>query len=156
MDTPAAKPGELKALLIVHRALLMGLLLFSIVAFYLVYSKTFTDGFQELDKILQVVAIILSAGGFYFGTVLFKKKLLQARELPTAKEKMALYRAACILQWAMIEGPCLFVIISFLLTGNYAFLALAVVLMLLFTMMAPSKLKIAFQLQLSEQEIAEL
>jgi hypothetical protein len=105
---------------------------------------------------LQVVAIILSAGGFYFGTVLFKKKLLQVRELLTVKEKMVLYRAACILQWAMIEGPCLFVIISFLLTGNYAFLALAVVLMLLFTMMAPSKLKIAFQLQLSEQEIAEL
>jgi Ni,Fe-hydrogenase I cytochrome b subunit len=156
MDTPAAKPGELKALLIIHRALLTGLLLFSIVAFYLVYSKTFADGFQELDKILQVIAIVLSAGGFYIGTVLFKKKLAEAKELQTGMPKFAHYRAACILQWALIEGPCLFVIVSFLLTGNYAFLALAVVLMLLFTMMAPSKLKIAFQLQLSEQEIAEL
>jgi hypothetical protein len=48
------------------------------------------------------------------------------------------------------------VIICFLLTGNYAFLTLAAVLILLFAMMAPSRVKIVFHLQLSETEIAEL
>ena len=88
---------------------------------------------------------------------LFKKKLAEARAAITgAKEKMAIYRQACIIKWAMIEGASLFSIICFLLTRNYAFLVLAAVLILLFAMMAPSKLKIIIQLQISEAEIETL
>jgi len=157
MDKPVPQPGGLKALLIIHKALLIGQLLFAAIAFYLVYSKSFTDQFQHLNQILQVIALVFSAAGFYVGSLLFKKKLLQARETLTGlKDKWALYRTACMLQWSMLEAPCIFVIICFLLTGNYAFLALAVALIFLFAMMAPTKLKIVFQLQVSEAEIAEL
>ena len=158
MATTSSGAGTLKTLLIMHKAMLAGQLIFAAVAFYLVYSKSFPfQNLQELDRILQVVALVCSVGGFYTGLLLFKKRLIAAREIqPDSKGKLAVYRQACILQWSLIEGPCLFVIICFLLTHNYAFLALAGVLILIFTMMAPSKMKIAFQLQISEEEVNEL
>lgn len=158
MDKPVPpQSGGLNALLIIHKAMLIGQLLFAVIAFYLVYSNSFTNEFQNLNQILQVIALVFSAAGFYVGSLLFKKKLLQARETLTGtKDKWALYRTACMLQWAMLEAPCIFVTISFLLTGNYAFLALAVTLIILFAMMAPTKFKIVFQLQMSEAEIADL
>jgi hypothetical protein len=72
------------------------------------------------------------------------------------KEKFPAYRSASILQWAILDGPSLFCIICFFLTGNYAFLALSVVIMFLFTMTAPSKSKIILQLQINESEFEDL
>ncbi|MEO5892718.1 MAG: hypothetical protein ABIQ31_20890 [Ferruginibacter sp.] len=154
---PETKPDGLKALLILHRAMLVGQLIFAIIAFYLVYSRSFVVGLQpSTGKILQVITLIFSAAGYYAGNYLFKKKLDQINEMRTAQEKFDLYKGACLLQWILIEVPCIFSIICFLLTRNYAFFALAIVLMLLFTMLAPSKLKMILHLQLNEKEIGEL
>ena len=143
--------------MILHKALLMGQVVFATACIFLVYTKTKSSPAEELDRTLQVVAIVLSAAGFFTGTSLFKKKLVQIRDTQAdAKEKFSMYRSACIIQWALIEGPCLFTIIGFFLTGNYAFIALAAVLILLFTMMGPSKAKIALQLGLSAAEMEEL
>ena len=82
---------------------------------------------------------------------------MQARGLDTGnKSKFDMYRSASIIQWAFIEAPALFCIIGFFLTSNYAFMALAATLMLLFTMMVPSKTKAAFQLGISEADLEEL
>jgi hypothetical protein len=72
------------------------------------------------------------------------------------REKFAKYRMACIIQWAMLEGPCLFCCICFFLVGNYAFLALAVALVLLFALLTPVKIKAALQLGLSSTDMEEL
>jgi hypothetical protein len=157
MEKLVPQSGGLKSLLLIHKAMLTGQLILAGIAFYLIFSNTFSSEFQHLNQILQVIALLFSVAGFYVGSLLFKKKLLQARETLTGiKEKWTLYRAACMIQWALLEAPCIFVIIGFLLTGNYAFLALAGALILLFAMMAPTKLKIAFQLQISEAEMVEL
>jgi hypothetical protein len=157
MATPISNPNALKALLILHKAMLAGQVIFALISFYIVYTGLFTPGLFYLNQVLQVAAIAIIAGGLYIGNLLFKKKLSRAREMEKAvKEKFELYRSACLLQWALIEGPCLFVIICFLLTANYAFLTLAVVLILAFAMMAPSMVKIVFYLKLTEEEIAEL
>ena len=158
MATASSPPGVFRSLLILHKAMLVGQIIFALVAFYLVYSNTFPfQNLRELDRILQVVAICCSVGGVYAGLLLFKRRVLVAREIQAGpKAKLTLYRQACLFQWSLIEGPCFIVIIGFLLTHNYAFLALAAVLILLFSMLAPSKLKIALQLKISEAEVDEL
>ena len=148
-----------KALNILHKTLLAGQIIFTAVVVIAAYSKLQLPVVpEEMDRIFQVIAVILAAAGFFAGSTLFKKQLLKIREMQTAttKEKFGLYRSASILQWALLEGPCLFSIICFFLTGNYAFIALAFVLILLFTMLGPSKLKIALQLGVSEEELADL
>jgi hypothetical protein len=95
---------------------------------------------------------------FFFGGTFFKKKLadIKRNEKAGTKEKLDKYKTASIVQWAMLEGACLFCGVSFFITGNYAFLALALVLMLIFGMLAPIKSKIAFQLGLGISDIEEL
>jgi len=148
----------LKALNIIHKAMLMGQIIFAGICFYLVYSGMEASATEGLDKILQVVAIATTAAGFFTGTYLFKKKLMTIRSMEdgTAAEKFSLYRAACILQWALLEGPSIFCIICFFLTANYAFLVLSGTLIILFAMMAPTKTKVAFQMGITENELGEL
>lgn len=151
------KESDIKALTILHKALLAGQVIFAAVCVFLAYAKMLPTTQEDLDRILQVMAVVLSAAGFIGGNSFFKKRVLEIRDMQTnAKEKLTMYRAACIVQWALLEGPGIFTIICFFITGNYAFIALASVLMLLFAMLAPSKTKIAFQLALSEEELNEL
>lgn len=151
------KSNALKALNIIHKALMMGQVLFAAVCIFLTYTKAIDFSAKELDRTLQVVALIITVGGIFAGISIFKKKLLQLRGMESgAKEKFAQYRAACIIQWALLEGPSLFCIICYFLTGNYAFLALMVVMLLVFAMAAPTKMKVLLQLQISEAELDEL
>ena len=151
------KGNDLRALNLMHKAMLAGQILFAAICFYMLYSKAMVPSLQDMDKIFQVIAIALSAAGFFAGNFLFKKKLSQAREISAGlKEKFALYRSGCVMQWAFLEGPGIFSIVCFFLTGNYAFIALAAVLILLFAILAPSKLKIALLLGVSETEVSEL
>lgn len=151
------KGAAFKILTVLHKALLMSQLLFCGICFYLVYTKSVSPPAKELDKILQVAALIFVAGGIYGGMVFFKKKFIQIRDMQeNAKEKFATYRAACLLQWALLEGPSIFCTICFFLTGNYAFLALVLVILFTFVMTAPSKLKMLLQLQISEAELEDL
>ena len=114
-----------------------------------------TDGSRPRKApVAATASLLLASGGIYGGMLIFKKKLVQIRDLQTGvNEKFALYRAASMVQWALAEGPSIFCTVCLLLTGNYAFLALAVVLMFLFVMIGPSKLKMQLQLQLTESEM---
>lgn len=151
------KGNALKALNIIHKALMTGQIVFASVCIYLIYSKLVLPAAGELDKILQVMALIVTAGGIFAGMSLFKKKLMKIRDTDSgAKEKFDLYRLACIIQWALLEGPSIFCMACFFITGNYAFFALMLVLLFLFAITAPSKMKVLMQLQISETELDEL
>lgn len=151
------KQNGLKTLNILHKALLMGQVFFTAICVFVVYTKSILPPAKELEKVLQVAALIVTVAGIFAGMSIFKKKLMQIREMQSdAKEKFAMYRSASIVQWALLEGPSIFCITCFFLTGNYAFLALAIVIMFLFVLMAPSKNKVIIHLQISEQELDEL
>ena len=144
----------LKMLQFLHKAMLIAMLLFAAVAFYLIYSNTFEPTLQQYDKVLQVVAIALSFGGFFIGSALLKKCIQSVKDnSESAEVKIASYRAVTIIQWALIEGPCLFALICFLLTGNLSFFLLAALFIILFAVTGPNRLKIMLLLQLSEEEM---
>ena len=154
MQVPDKNTGTFRALQIIHRAMLLGLILFAAIAFFLNYSGNFPPALQPYDQILQVIAIVLSIGGFFIGSSLFKKKIFQLRaSVENIDNKLSAYRSVSLVQWALLEVPALFAIICFLLTGNYAFLALAGPLLTLFAINAPAKIKISMLLQVSEDVI---
>lgn len=146
----------LRALSILHTAFVGGLIFFGGIVFFLVYTDAFPP-IKEVDKIMQVAVIIACAAGLYFSITLFKKKVLLIREsFETVDKKMDAFRAACLLQWALLDGPAIFTIIGFLLTGNYAFLVLAGIMIAFLYLLKPTKQKIILQLQLNEKEAEEL
>ncbi len=148
--------GALKAMNILHLAMLAVLVAFSLISTYLVYSGNFTPSMQENQQLLQVAALALAGLGIFFGNRIFKSRLMDIQNMPTLKEKIGFYQSANIVRWALIEGAALFSIVCFLLTSNYAFLALAVALIILFMVLKPTKEKICIQTGISSQELEQL
>jgi hypothetical protein len=141
---------------ILHAALLIGLTLFIIISL-VVTLLGFHKADEQLQRTLQVVCILVSTISVIGGFNIFRKRIFAARNsLGTGEERMEQYRAACILWWALIEGPGLLATISFLLSGNYAFFALAVVHLLILLAFMPRKANIILLLNLTPQEVARL
>jgi hypothetical protein len=145
--------GFFKGLQIMHRAMLSGMIVFAAIIFFLNYSGNFSPALASYNEVLQVAVVLLSLAGFFLGNFLFKKKIASVRELAVLPYKLSVYRVASLIQWALLEVPALFAIVCFLLVGNYAFLALALALVLLFVIVGPSKIKIAMLLQVREEDI---
>ena len=147
------KGGYLKSLKIIHLALLAGQCMFLVVMVFLVVRNILPPVSPSLDKTFQVMALLVSFAAVFGSMRIFKKKLLTINTTAgSIAGKLAQYRTANILQWAMIEGATLFSIICFFLTSNYSFAALAITLIVFFAMLMPAKIKIMLQLQLNEQE----
>jgi hypothetical protein len=141
-----------------HKAMMVGQVIFLSVLFYLVYSKTLLPPLVEHEKILQVAAILFTSITLFSGIGIFKKKLALIKEDPLteAKEKFTKYRQASLLQWSLTEAPVLVCGICYFMTGKMAFLALAALPFLFFVMLAPVKNKIIMKLEISEAELDEL
>jgi hypothetical protein len=146
-----------RSLKILHIAMLVGQIIFLLVVLYLVFSHFIKQVDMNTDKAFQVAAIIIGFTCVFGGIQYFKKQVEKIRQTVTLlSDKANRYRAANIIQWALSEGACLFVIISFQLTGNYAFAVLAAMLIIYFALLSPSKIKAVIHLSLSEAEVAEL
>jgi hypothetical protein len=140
---------------IIHIALLAGMAAFDVVS--LITVKDFIVVDENMQRNLQVVCILLSGISLFAGFKIFKKKIFAARNSQEAgKKRMELYRTACILWWAMIEGPGIAAGIAFMLSGNYAFFALAVFHVLVLLAFSPRKANIVMFLNLDSKEVAGL
>ena len=148
--------NEFKALEILHRALLLGVAVLAVVGVFVVIKGSALHTSPSLDKPLQVAALLLSVGATAAGFLLFNKKIKAIPVTDTAPGRLAAYRAAAIQRWALIEAPIVFSLVSFLLTGNYAFLALGIALMLVLLVTRPARQIIIYLLQLNEKEVREL
>ena len=141
-----------------HKALLTGQIIFIAVIFYLVYSHTFLPILASQQKIMQPIVLIFAAIALFTGKKLYKSKLeqIQADINLSAKEKLIQYRSASILLWALVEAPSMVCGICLLLSGNYAFLALALVIIFYFGTLAPIKSETAVQLSITIENLDEL
>ncbi|OQP50580.1 hypothetical protein A4H97_01695 [Niastella yeongjuensis] len=151
------QPNAFKVLRILHTALLIGMVIFNIVGIVLVQQNIVPASGEDFERIFQVVCILVSGTGLIAGFNLFKKKMIVARNSTgPGEQRMDLYRTACILWWAMIEGPGLLATIGYILTHNYAFFALGVFHLSCLFVFSPRKANIIVLLNLTPQEVARL
>ena len=151
------QPNAFKGLKVLHTALLIGMVIFNIVAIVLVQRNIVPAADESFQRIFQVVCILVSGTMLIAGFNLFKKKMLAARnDTGPGEQRMDLYRASCILWWAMIEGPGLLATIGYILTHNYAFFALGVFHLSCLFVFSPRKANIVVLLNLSSEEVARL
>lgn len=146
-----------KALRVLHLAIAAGLMLFIAIMILLFQTGQLKAIDPSLERTLQVVAVVLSVSLLLVGFNLFKRKMLEARNSPEpGGTRMNLYRTACITWWAMIEGPGILAVVGFMITGNYAFIALAGFHMLLLFLFMPRKENIIVLLNLNSKEVEQL
>ena len=135
--------------------MLAGMVLFCVISAVVHISPRLGTGF-DLNKILQVTVLALSFVLIKTGLSVFDRKLQAIPGAASPVHKLRQYKTAAIIKWAMIEGAVLLSAVSFMITRNYAFIALAFALLLFFAFQGPVKLKLMLQLQLTEQDFAVL
>ncbi len=153
-----AKPNNTFAVFkLIHTALLAGQIIFTAVMAFVVYQLKNSIA-PQLDKPLQVAAILVAAAGFFSGNAIFKKRLgiIQANADWGLAQKFAAYRTANIIQWVLLEAGTLFSVVCYFLVGNQSFLALACMLIILFGLQTPSKAKLALQLFIHPDQLKAL
>ena len=143
----------LKGMKTIHQAMYMGLIFLSATATYLVASKSALDILGSRQDIMQIVAIALSMIAIVAGEKIFKNKIVQLRDKIGTEAKLDLFRQASIIQWALLEVAALFSIVGFFMSRNYAFLALAVGLLLYLIFLAPSAVKTNILTAIPKEEL---
>lgn len=153
------KPSEIKVLVILHSALLVGQALFAIIAFVITYigKSQSTYSFNAYPTQILLLCIGIGIGGYLAGNLVFRKKLEQINsDSKSLSEKFNDYRSACITRWALTEFATLFCIILFFVTRINLLLVVAVALILLFLTTRPSLEKTASDLDVSGAEIEQM
>jgi len=141
-----------KTLSIIHMALAAGQILFAAVTF--IIPKSQEKG--AANDMLIYIAPVLAITCFIAGHFLFLKLLSNIRRDTPLKAKLIAYQSATIIRLALLQGPSLFSIIGFLLTGKLIFLAIVGALVAYFIYVRPSRQKIEDDLNLDYEEKAEL
>jgi len=148
------QPNAFKLLKIIHLALLLGMFLMITIPLYIVLKGMAVAADESLGRTLQMVCVLLSVACVVIGFNIFKRRILAARnDTASADQRMEQYRSACITWWAMIEGPGFMSAISFMLTGNFAFFALAVVHLIILFVFTPRKANIIVFLKLDSKDV---
>jgi hypothetical protein len=151
------QPNAFKVLRILHTALLIGMAMFNIVALVLMQQGFAGKADESFQRVFQIVCVLVSAASLIGGFNIFKKRILEARnDMGPGEQRMELYRAACILWWALIEVPGLMAAIGFRLTHNYAFFALSLFHLLCLLVFTPRKANIIVLLNLNSDEVSRL
>jgi hypothetical protein len=135
---------------VVWVSMLIGQVFFCAIAVFLVNNGAMgiidhSNLNEILIYIVPSIAIICIFSGFY----IFKQRLLALKELTDINAKFTNYKSALIIRWALIEGPSFLAIVSYLLTGNYILLGIAVTIIVIFILFMPNKARTEADLELS-------
>lgn len=142
-----------RTLTIIHIALLFGQLVFLSVALFLKLSSDtiITNGFSFP---FSVVVPLLVIGCLVASKVVYAITTKQAQSKDGITDKMQIFYVATIIKLALLEGPSLFTIVVFLLTGEVYFLIFTLILVLTFIFSKPNREKAIADLKLNFEETA--
>ena len=145
----------LTALNILFYALLAGQLIFLSIVAGLKLAAEFPN-VPGVEQALEYASIILVAGGYLAGNKIFNSRLAQLREQSNLQDQLNGYRGLSIIRWALLEGPVLLTIVSYLLTGQSLLLGFAAGAIVLFITLRPGKDRLIRDLSLSSDAFAQL
>lgn len=132
--------STLKTLAFTHIALLAFQLLFAIVAFACTSRMYF--GVMNMNDQFVFIAPVLALGGFLGGYLIFKKQKFELREKENLDERLTGYQSVLITRFMLIQGPAVFAIIAYVLSGNVFFLVIAGLMSVYFIFLRPTREKI--------------
>lgn len=157
METPRNTVGTFfKTLNLLFAALLAGQVLFAGLAVYTVGAHVPPENQMTLDHILDVVVMAVMISGFFMSNYFYRLRLQEARNEPSLAGKLAAYKTALMLRLSLLEAPALITTFAYLLTGDKVFMGMAVVVILFFISLKPSRENAAGEMKLEEFYIQDL
>ena len=152
MEQSTSYKSDFQAMSVIHLGMIAGLLLFSGIIYFMGMAHN-DDSLAEIFRYLVpgFAAIAILAGRFIGGKI-----LAGVDPQSSLGEKLAVFRNASILRWAMVEGVGLFAVITYFLTGNQMLLIVALACAAYLFTLRPTPAKAAAELKLSEGEFRQI
>jgi hypothetical protein len=136
----------IKSLSIIHMMLLSGMIMFGGFVLFQ-FSGGITPALDTNDTLLLLFPVIV-IGAILASQAIFKKLIAATENKTDLKSKLASYQTATIIKLALIEGPAFLGIVLSMITGNTAYIAIAIVLVIYFLLQKPTLTKVARDLKL--------
>jgi hypothetical protein len=148
----------MKANRILCAALMIGCSAFAIIVLTMMTLSLIEPAVDAREgSIFLIVLVVLAGICFVIARKNYNKSITSAKDsLNTMTEKLNAYRPALTIYMAMCEGPALFGIIVFFLSGNYFALAVTAVMLIAMLSKFPTVTRVIKDLGLSSQEQTEL
>jgi hypothetical protein len=151
VNLPQTPATFLRNITIIHLALAAGQVLFGAVV--LSISKRIIINVRDTHDPMVYLVPLLAITCFILSNFLFKKVLSTAiKPDSTLRQKLLYYQTALIIRLALLEGPSLFGIVAFFLTGSLFFLLISAFLVGYFIYIRPTKGNIEEVLELNYEE----
>ncbi|WP_430412559.1 hypothetical protein [Kordia sp.] len=146
-NTQELTPNKyIKSLSIIHMTLLAGMILFGGFVLFQ-FSGGITPALDTNDTLLLVFPVIVVVA-ILASQAIFKKLIVATESKTDLKSKLVGYQTATIIKLALIEGPAFFGIVLSMTTGNTAYIAIAIVLVIYFLLQKPTLTKVERDLKL--------
>ena len=149
---PQTSKQYFNTITIIHTALLIMQIIFGVIAYFMKSSAMFQNSDLELGSVLLVVSVVVAVGGIAASTFIGKAQIKSARQKTNLKDKLNAYKAALLIKLALLEMPTIFVLVCFLLSGNYYMLAFAMAILILFYINRPSVNNLVMDLELNQAD----
>ena len=146
---PQTSKAFFRTLQIIFLGLISGQILFGLFSLFLNQMEDWKPVAAELMQVLMYVVPAFVIGGYLGGKILFKRSMKAAQNKAGLSEKLAEYRSACIVRYALLEGPSMLALISYLITGEISFLVMAAFIIAIFLTIIPTPQKAATDLELN-------
>ena len=124
---------------LVYFAIIAGVVGFAALSFYLVEiaGKNLSP---ELDDTFKIVVPLLAVSCAFASRFLYSR-LIKKAALAEGSQRIANYQAAILVRLAILEGPCLFAIVAYLLIGNSFYLIILAAILILMLLHKPSRFR---------------
>jgi hypothetical protein len=151
VNLPQTPAIFLRTITLIHLALAAGQVLFGVVV--LSINDRIIINVRDMHDPMVYLVPLLAVTCFFLSNFLFKKALSSAiKPESTLRQKLMYYQTALIIRLALLEGPSLFGIVAFFLTGSLFFLLISAFLVCYFSYIRPTKDNIEEVLELSYEE----
>lgn len=142
-----------RTLHILFLALVMGQVVFAFIALWMVSTQGGIASFdRETNQLFLWVVPIAALAGIGASRFLFNLKIKPLQSLTHWPGRLQGYQSALLVRYALMEAPSLLALVCFLLTGDYIFLGISGVMILVFLWIRPALTSMALHLQLQDQE----
>lgn len=138
----------MRSLHIIHGAMLVGQVMFIATVHWIIAPKRV----HEHDFAFNLVGGTTLVLGFALAYLLPLRIINDAKTKRGLREKLEVYRSALLINWAILEGICLFIGVCYMMTGEFAFVCAAIFTMVAFVLNRPTLNKLICKLDLDKSE----
>lgn len=148
------KPS-VKALVLIHTALLVGQIISSVV-FYFFSKELPSHATGTAERIIQVIVVLIALS---FCIVAFTRFIKTRQSLQqtydSAEVKLPIYTKAFTQKLVLLDVPAMCALIGYFLTQNLSFFLLYIVLLLVFAGQKPTVTMMMYDMNVSREDFFE-